>query len=77
MENVKETLLENGKKALDTAGQAVTCATEKTTTWVKAAGDRVCGLARNRRESILLIVAAVSALVAVGAMVWYLLGRRK
>ena len=77
MECVKEALLENGKKALDTAGQAVTCVSEKTTTLVKSAGERVRGLAANRREATLLIVAAASVLVAAGALIWYLLGRRK
>ncbi|MBO4853742.1 MAG: hypothetical protein J5482_01160 [Oscillospiraceae bacterium] len=77
MENVKEVLLENGKKALDAAEQAVTSVTEKTTMLVKSAGNKVRGLADRKRETMLLIVAAASVLVAAGAMLWYLLGRKR
>lgn len=77
MENVKEALLESGKKAWDGAGQAVSSVTEKTATWVKSAGGKVRGFAEDRREVMLLIVAAASLLLAAGAVVWYLLRRKK
>ncbi len=96
MEQIKETLLATGKKALNSAltlarataeatanllgraaGHAVVFVKDQTGALVRTAGGKAKEVARDHRQTLLLIAAVVSALALIASLLGLLLGKKK
>lgn len=81
MEKLKEVLGGTVKKVLSCAAElcrsAVQLCTRLGRTAAGFAGEKLCGLAKTYRQPLLLTAAIVSAALALGSGVLWLLGRKK